>query len=472
MFFAFDKNLLQPKFPKLIRAEIRWRVPPMKPWAVLSLLLVSTAPLLANGGGYLRGGITHAGDLTAFEPQATGNIRMVDEKLDIAFGKEEARVEIHYLLRNQTQEKVKVRFGFPVEELFDNDMIDEERTAHPEGTKAQVTPKYCQDYVITARGKKITAKWQGEEKQSEDERFKGIAGWLVSEISFAPGQEVPVTIRFRSGYVSEDWGVSDDSHKSPSIFKYRLSSAAVWAGTIGTGKITLKPDGIPAEDLKVLKPANRFKKDGDTWVWEFKDLEPTLADDFEVEATPEERSYMRSAANPGKYEEPFADYIQRAEKWSMAHTNYTITASSTLPASGDTNYSADNLKNLWSEDAWSEGIKGPGIGEWLEVKPQVAKPLTAISIVPGYVKGDDLFKANARPRKILVELNGEHGFTVEIPDSPELFEFPVTGYNKPVNTVKLTFQDVWKGSRHEDLCVTGLRLHVALDKAPKIQPSR
>ncbi len=444
----------------------------MKPWAVPSLLLASSIPLLANGGGYLRGGITHAGDLTAFEPQATGNIRMVDEKLTIGLGKEEAKVEIHYLLRNQTKEKVKVRFGFPVEEVFDNDMIDEERTAHPEGNKAQVTPKYCQDYVITARGKEIPAKWQGEEKQSEDERFKGIAGWLVSEITFAPDQEIPVTIRFRSGYVSEDWGVSDDSHKSPSIFKYRLSSAAVWAGTIGTGKITLKPDGIPAEDLKVLKPANRFKKDGNTWVWEFNDLEPTLADDFEVEATPEERGYTRSAADPGKYEEPLAEYVQRAEKWSMAHTNYTITASSTLPASGDTNYSADNLKELWNEAAWSEGSKGPGIGEWLEVKPKVAKPLTAISIVPGYVKGDDLFKANARPKKVLIELNGEHQFTVEIPDSPELFEFPVTGYNKPVNTVKLTFQDVWKGSRHQDLCVTGLRLHVALDKAPKIQPAR
>ncbi|RYD36897.1 MAG: hypothetical protein EOP87_04610 [Verrucomicrobiaceae bacterium] len=443
----------------------------MKPWSVLFLLLASTAPLLANGGGYLRGGITHAGDLTAFEPQATGSIRMTDEKLTIAFGKKEAQVEIHYLLRNQTRDKVKVRFGFPVEEVFDNDMINEERTADPEGTKAQVTPKYCQDYVITARGKDIAAKWQGEKKPSQDEQLKGIAGWLVSEISFAPGQEIPVTIRFRSGYVSEAWGVSDDSRKSPSIFKYRLSTAAVWAGTIGTGKITLKPDGIPAGDLKVLKPANRFKKDGDTWVWEFKDLEPTLADDFEVEATPEERSYMRSAANPAKSDGPFADYIQRAEKWSMAHTNYTITASSTLAADGDTNYSADNLKNIWSEDAWSEGAKGAGIGEWLEVKPRVAKPLTAISIVPGYAKSD-LFKANARPRKILVELNGEHRFNVEIPDSPELFEFPVIGYNKPVNTVKLTFQDVWKGSRHEDLCVTGLRLHVPLDKAPKIQPAR
>jgi hypothetical protein len=444
----------------------------MKLWILLSLLLASSPLASANGGGYLRGGITHAGDLTGFEPQATGNIRMVDEKLAIAFGKKEARVEIHYILRNQTQEKVKVRFGFPVEEVFDNDMFDEVRTANLDGNKARITPKYCQDYVITARNKEITHKWQVEKKQSEDWRFKGIAGWLVSEVSFAPGEEIPVTIKFRSGYLSENWSVSDDSSKSPSTFKYRLSSAAVWAGSIGTGKITLRPDGIPAEDLKVLKPANRFKKDGDTWVWKFKDLEPTLADDFEVEATPEERSFLRSAANPTKSDGPLAHYIQRAEKWSIAHTNYTVAASSTLPADNEISYAAANLKNLWDGSAWSEGDKGAGVGEWLEVKPQVAKPLTAISMIPGYAKQQDLFKANARPKKMLVELNGEHQFTVEVPDSPELFEFPVTGYDKPVHTVKLTFQDVWKGSRHQDLCVSGLRLHVALDKAPKIQPAR
>lgn len=447
----------------------------MKPWVALSIFTVSTSALFANGGGYFRGGIDQTGDLTAFEPHATENIRMVDEKLTIDFGKVSAGVEIHYVLKNQTNEKVNVRFGFPVEELFDIDEMD----ADPEDSSSEISKKkdlkYCQNYTITAREKAISAKWQEEKKPAEgnkDERMSGIEGWLISELDFAPEEEISVTIRFNSGYPAEVWNVSDDSSKSASIFKYRLSTAAVWAGTIGAGKIVLRPHGIPATDLKVLKPANRFQKSGDEWIWEFKDLEPTLADDFEVEAVPEERSFMRAENDPSKSEGPFVDYIDKGGKWSMAHSNYTITASSTLAPSKEASYEADHVKNVWSENAWSEGAKGSGIGEWLELKPEAPKPLTAISILPGYVKDKTLFKANARPKKILVELNGEHRFSVDIPDSSELFEFPVIGYTEPVRSIKLTFEDIWKGTRHEDLCVSGIRLHVELNKAPKIQPAR
>src|SRR5438105_7356714 len=35
--------------------------------------------------------------------------------------------------------------------------------------------------------------------------------------------------------------------------------------------------GIP--DLEIVAPRGRFRRDGDRWVWSFRDLEPTLADD-------------------------------------------------------------------------------------------------------------------------------------------------------------------------------------------------
>lgn len=426
----------------------------------LMILVTTAAPLHANGGGYFRGGLKQAGDLLGFEPHATEKIRMVDEQLLINLRQKEAGVEIQYLMRNETDQKVKIRFGFPVEELSDRDLMGEPLPALPVTTDKL---EYCQDYSVTARNKPLDSKWQKEEKPAEDKRFKGISGWLVSELTFRPHEEIPVTIRFRSGYASEYWSVSENTSASAAIFRYRLSTAAVWAGTIGNGRVVLKPDGIPAADLKVIRPANRFKKEGDQWVWDFKDLEPTLDDDFEVEAVPEIRTYNSENAN--------TTYIERGGKWGMAHSNYAVTASSTLPSDGNLTYVADHLKEYYGEEAWSEGAKGPGIGEWLELKPEVAKPLTGIGIKPGYNK-DDLFKANARPKKIQVELNGEHRFSANIPDSPDEFVIPVTGYKAAVKTVKLTFEDAWKGSRYEDLCVSSLQLHVQLDKKPKIQPAR
>ncbi len=427
----------------------------MKAALGLALLSLLGSPLLfANGGGYFRGGVERSGSVTGFEPEQTENIRMLDEKLTVAFGREEASVEIRYLMRNESDKKVKVRFGFPVEESLGDDLNEDGSTvgSGPSGKGID----YTKNYHLTVGGKTTTAKWQAEPKPAVDQRFKTIAGWLVSEITFQPGEEKPLLITFISLYPKEEVSVSDDSFTAASIFKYRLSSAACWAGTIGTGRIVLKPSGTNPSELKVIKPVNRFKKEGDEWIWNFSDLEPTLADDLEIEVSPEERSYNN-------------EYTQRGGQWSVAHTNYKVTASSTLPKNGEFSYEASNVKERYGDKAWSEGASGPGIGEWLELKPEAPKSLAAIEIRPGYTK---LFLDNGRPKKIRIDLNGEYSFNVDVPDREESFKFQIPAYGKSVHTARLTFIDVWKGRKYEDLCVGSVTLHAKLDKKPKIQQAR
>ncbi len=212
-------------------------------------------------------------------------------------------------------------------------------------------------------------------------------------------------------------------------------------------------------------------------MWNFENLEPAMADDLEIEARPEERSYGRTPDGSFGDGKGRVEFVERGEKWAIRHRNYSVKASSTLaptPESiGKRSYDASLVKEGSGQmGAWSEGAKGPGIGEWLELTPEVPKPLSAINLMPGYTMTPELFAANARPRKILVELNGEQRFHAEIPDAPEWARIPVSGYTKPVKTIRLTFEDVWKGSKYEDLCVSGVSLDVKVDKKPKIQPSR
>ncbi|HEX7261407.1 MAG TPA: DUF4424 family protein [Luteolibacter sp.] len=427
----------------------------------ISCVLAALTPsVFANGGGYFRGGMERAGDVTGFEPQETEKIRILDEKLTVALGPKSADVEVRYLMRNETDKKVKVRFGFPVEESFDRELMVAD---YEDGAKKTKDLRYCQNYVITSSGKAIAAEWRGEEKAGGDKRFQGIAGWLVSEITFAAGEEKPVMIRFRSDYPLEAWSVSEETSESAGLFRYRLSTAACWAGTIGTGRIILKPAGIDPQELKVIKPVNRFKKEGENWVWNFENLEPTLADDLEIEASPE----IHGHNGPDKVR-----YVERGGRWLISHTNYDVQASSVLaPADGQT-YEAGKIKNFWPDETWSEGAKGPGIGEWLELKPAVPKTLAAIAIQPGYSKSDGLFQANARPKKILIDLNGEHQFSAEIPDSKDFYRIPIRGYAKPVKKIRMTFQEVWPGKKFEDLCVSGVLLEVRIDKKPKLEPVR
>lgn len=417
-------------------------------------------PAFANGGGYFRGGVKRTGDVAGFEPKETEKIRILDEKLTVALGPKSADVEVRYLMRIETDKKVKVRFGFPVEESFDEDLMTEVGKDGPKKTKQL---KYCQNYVITAAGKLVTAKWRGEEQKGDDKRFKGIAGWLVSEVSFDGGEEKPVMIRFRSEYPLQSWNVSEDTSESAGLFRYRLSTAACWAGTIGKGGITLKPAGIDPSELKVLKPVNRFKKEGENWIWNFENLEPTMADDMEIEAHPEIREHTDTDTSR---------YVERGEKWLLTHTNYEVTASSVLPPADDQTYEAANVKSLWANGAWSEGAPGSGMGEWLELKPTIPKPLSAIDIMPGYFKSEGLFMANPRPKKILVLLNDEHRFVANVPDVMEPFRILFTDYAKSVKKIRLTFQEVWPGNKFEDLCVSSVKLEVKLDKKPKIEPVR
>ena len=156
----------------------------MRGTTMIGLLFASIQLLHANGGGYFRGGIEHAGDVAGFEPKATENIRILDEKLTVNLGAKQADVEVRYLMKNVTDKKVKVRFGFPVEESVDQDLMGEEKKA-PDAKKLN----YCRNYQITAAGKPVKAIWQGEAKDAGDKRFKGISGWLVSEITFAANEE-------------------------------------------------------------------------------------------------------------------------------------------------------------------------------------------------------------------------------------------------------------------------------------------
>ncbi|MCU0780483.1 MAG: DUF4424 domain-containing protein [Akkermansiaceae bacterium] len=434
--------------------------------AIAALVLAAAGgAAMANGGGYESGGVTRAGDVAGFEPKATELVLMLDEKLTIDLGPQEAAVDIRYLMRNLTDRKVTVTFGFPVEESVSRtDFGDPAKQP-----KAQTSPAYCQDYRITARGKPLKSAWQTEPGNAADARRRGLAGWYVSSLTFAAGEEIPVAIRFRSAYPRVGQSVSDDGYTSAAVFKYRLSTAACWAGSIGTGRIVLKPDGIDPGDLRVLKPVNRFRKEGESWVWDFENLEPTLADDLEIEAVPEENSYSRPAdgdAGNG----PSVTYWERAGKWSVSHANYRAKASSTLPPEGERSYGVEHLKAR--EGTWAEGAPGPGVGEWLELQPVVPNPLLSLTLLPGFDASDELFQANARPKRVRIVLNGEHSFVASVPDRKGAFSIPVTGYSKPVRTVKLVFEEVWPGRRFEDLCVSRIWLESRLAKPPKITPQR
>lgn len=420
--------------------------------------------LWANAGGYFRGGVESSGTLGAFEPSQLQAVRILDERLTVDLGENGADVDVRYVMRNETDKRVKVRFGFPIEESFDND-LGFGRAAKK--TNREI-PASAGGYRVTAGRKALKANFVAEDaaRPAGDRRFDGIAGWVVSDAVFEPREEIPLTVKFRQPFSEESSGVGNDGNISAKIFRYSLSTGGGWAGPIARGRVELRPAGVDPSDVKVLKPSNRFHREGSNWVWSFVDLEPALADDLEVQVVPAQGEFGRFVdPRTGRNQDNgvWVKWKERGGRWTMEHTSYRVGASSEKPF-----YPAGNIGDEDMKTAWSENVPGSGAGEWLGFQPEVPRPLVAITIRPGFAASDKLFAANARPKTVRVELNGEHKFTASIPDRNEDCRIPVVGYGKPVRALRLVFEDVWQGRKYDDLCVAEVRLDVAVEKKPEI----
>lgn len=124
-----------------------------------------------------------------------------------------------------------------------------------------------------------------------------------------------------------------------------------------------------------------------------------------------------------------------------------IKASSTLKSQGSKNYKADNLFDHDYETAWVEGVKGHGIGQWIEYKNVCDRqdgdpiPVTKIKILNGYVKSLKAWKENSRVKRLKVYSNGKPKCILELQDSRSLQVFDLNKYDflAPLQRLDLRF---------------------------------
>jgi hypothetical protein len=140
----------------------------------------------------------------------------------------------------------------------------------------------------------------------------------------------------------------------------------------------------------------------------------------------------------------------------------SITASSTLESTYNS-YITDNLLDNNKDTAWVEGVDGDGIGEYLDIRitnsggDYTMRAVDKIGIINGYTKNYSTFTQNNRIKKAKVEVidkNYEtHEYFIYLEDnqSTQFIEF-----DKPIltNKIKLTIQEVYKGTKYNDTCLS------------------
>lgn len=448
-------------------------------------LCLSPGHALANGGGYAFG-VKLTGSVAPFQASGTEQVRILEENLDIVLRRMGASVTVRYAMKNLADVPVRVRFGFPVEAMSqeDEDLIDPNQMLEREQRheKLRRAVQQLRGYAVTADGAPVRSAFQIEPFATGkiapfpgSEVLQDVGGWMVSEVTFPASATVRLEIRYAADYLGAVTYVSDDGRRSPSTFGYRLSTGAVWNGPIEKGTVSIRADGIPADEVEITAPRERFKRDGDRWTWAFEALEPTLADDIVIRAIPGSSDMARSDLDePDRKASGVRWYLEREGKWGMGHKLFRAKASSTLKPNREHRFGPEHLAELHPKAPWAEGVPGDGVGEWVELVSEKPAPLLALGITPGFhaFEKPELFQANGRPSRVEILLNGERRFEATLGDRPERQLVPVLGYTKPVAKVRITIREVTPGSKWSDTCITDVVLYDRLDKKPEVRGNR
>lgn len=144
--------------------------------------------------------------------------------------------------------------------------------------------------------------------------------------------------------------------------------------------------------------------------------------------------------------------------------NWDLKCSSHLPSSGGNIYTVDKLDDGNFNTAWVEGVKGDGIGEWVEFKIKNhpgkktgATTFWGLHISNGYRKSRDIWEKNSRVRQMRMDINGKPCLLINLKDSMFNQNVSFRSYDiKPGDAIRFTILKIYPGNKYQDTCITEL----------------
>ena len=142
-------------------------------------------------------------------------------------------------------------------------------------------------------------------------------------------------------------------------------------------------------------------------------------------------------------------------------------ASSALPTMAGIQYQASNLTEGSRFSVWSEGAKGPGIGEYIDIKQMYMGSgdpeftFSSICIVNGYAENEEKWQENGRVKSFKLYYEDEYMGLIELEDTMLPQYIDVTPVQMKVGNgfeadFRFEIAEVYKGTKYEDTCITGI----------------
>jgi len=421
------------------------------------LLIAIPTLALANGGPVDGSNIVSAGGPV---PLRVPEVMLVSEDLRFTPDGDWMEVEAVYTLVNPG-EAVHVDYGFPVESA--------DLYLYPED--GVLIPSELSFFTMTADGRELEVVEIDDPERmtrtiADFGELEVLRKWFTATLDFGPGDTLVLAVHYRIRALFEDWSTTKSVWESYSerSFTYDLDPAGRWGdGTVG--------------DFRFVLDLSRVTQYGDSVISVPGGGEWTSDGIYEI----------RSTDLPLAGAEPFVVTwsvdVRNTSEFIALHSIpvdliASVTASSTLPDQGGCSYSAWNLFDGDLATAWAEGAPGDGTGEWIEITLS-GYNVMEISLLGGYAKSAETYRANGRPARIgwelyegprMVERTYREYPPAELTD-PEWWDAGPSSFSplvrevtfvrdegEPLTTIRLQIEAVHPGDSFDDLCITEIFL--------------
>ncbi len=141
----------------------------------------------------------------------------------------------------------------------------------------------------------------------------------------------------------------------------------------------------------------------------------------------------------------------------FAETN----ASSFLPPDRWGAYESWMVVDDFSDTAWTEGVTGPGIGEWITLTFPDVIEVHSIGLDVGYDRDEDIFFANNRIKKVTLAFSNGEQVELEFADTRGMQTIPLVrapGPNIETTFVTIIVEDVYPGTEYDDTCLAEVEI--------------
>ena len=423
--------------------------------------------LFANGGPIDGSNFYRLGVVT---PVNTPDVHLKKELLLIKLEGDYSNVTVLYTLQN-TGKAQKINYAFPVD--FDRSMDAESGYNQSDELKNE---REILAFSIFDGNNKLPLTEKKDTEVTKEIRKSGDESitmelyrkWFVTELSFAANEEKEVTVNYfvKNNFVDCAYSKSCFTEYSNRLMSYDFTPAKSWGG----GKV---------DELEVVVDASEILRNYATC--DVKGLSGIVNRDGKF-------MYKKEAVdfnNLGRLTITYDNSVQNRSK-EITHDllrspkDFSIKASSTLCISDsirykyNVNYSIDNLTDNDFTTAWSEGVQGSGIGEYIEITFEKGFSVSCIAAINGYTKNEEAYYNNNRIKEIQIDYVGGDGKTsFGNPNVVLLEDLPYSKINgenfakmlstiqdfmdgESFNKIRLTIKSVYPGKKYHDTCLSEL----------------